>query len=170
MRAHQERCKSNFFKATFAGQRGSTRNKLASYRSFSFLRSPFYSAPVLMGVYQIGAKSISESNLQGPSHAVFKAGRYPEAVTTIARSDRYRTNHTAHKCLPVGFETTPPRIPPLMHAQASAAECPAVLVGQRPVDGWWTGGSCICMWEKKAGRLWAGRMYPYLAAARILLH
>lgn len=26
-----------------------------------------------------------------------------------------------------------------MHAQAlSAAECPAVLVGQRPVDGWWT--------------------------------
>lgn len=54
------------FKATFAGQRGSTRNKLASYRSFSFLRSPFYSAPVLVGVYQIGTKSILESNPQRP--------------------------------------------------------------------------------------------------------
>ena len=98
--------------------------------------SLFYSAPVLVGAYQIGAKSMLELNLHGRVALCSTSCRYIETVTTIACSDRYRTKYTAHKCLPVGFETTPPQDPPpLMHAQASAAECPAVLVGQKPVGG-----------------------------------
>lgn len=148
MCAHQERCKSNF-QATFAGQRGSaTSNKLASYKSSCLLLSPFYSAPALVGAYQIGAKSILEPNLHGRVSLCPRPCRYPEAVTTIARPGRYRAKQTAHKCLPSWFRDHSAPDPPFDARSGFSRGMPRSFSGAE-TRGRWTGGSCICMWEEK---------------------
>lgn len=92
-----------------------------------------------MGVYQIDAKSILEPNLQGQvalcsGHVGIQRGCHNKSLVPVGT-----VQNTAHKRLPVGFETTPPRIPPLMHAKALSRGMPRSFSGAetrgRVVDG-----------------------------------